>query len=179
MTGIEQLDEVFLKHWGERRDLLYYISEFRNLRREDGDSVSDFIKRFNRMFGKIPVEIKPSDASGKITFSAAFDPDFCLILRERRSATLVLMQDAALEVKSNIMASEKLKGKVERNKFVVEPPSSSNTKMENMAKILDNLTYEMSKLKIQSQQPTRTKEPNDFVPRNPNAFPYRRNNQQV
>jgi hypothetical protein len=109
VTGIEQLDEVFLKHWGERRDLLYYISEFGNLRREDGESVSDFIKIFNRMFGKIPTEIKPSDASAKITFSIAFDPDFCLILRERRSATLALMQDVALEIKSNIMASQRLR----------------------------------------------------------------------
>ena len=72
-----------MKHWGERRDLLYYISEFGNLKREDGESVSDFIKRFNRMFGKIPTEIKPSDALEKITFSVAFDPYFCPILRER------------------------------------------------------------------------------------------------
>jgi hypothetical protein len=83
ITGIEQLDEAFLKYWGERRDLLYYMSEFGNLKRGDEESVSDFIKRFNKMFGKIPAEIKPSDASAKITFSAAFDADFCLILRER------------------------------------------------------------------------------------------------
>jgi hypothetical protein len=81
------------------------------------------------------------------------------------------MQDVALEVESNIMASQKLKEKVERKKFYVEPPSSSNRKMENMAKMLDNLTSEMSKLKIQNQQLTRTKEPNAFVPRNPNYFP--------
>jgi hypothetical protein len=179
VTGIEQLDEVFLKQWGERRDLLYYISEFGNLKREDGESVLDFIKRFNRMFGKIPAEIKPSDASAKITFSVAFDLDFCLILREIRSATLSLMQDAALEVESNITASQKLKGKVERNKSVVESSSSYNSKMENMAKMLDNLTSEMSKLKVQNQQPAREKEPNDFSSRNPNAFPYRRNNPQV
>ena len=80
------------------------------------------------MFGKIPAEIKPSDASAKITFSAAFDLDFCLILRERRSATLYLMQDVSLEVESNIMASQKLKGKVERKKSAVEPSSSSNSK---------------------------------------------------
>jgi hypothetical protein len=179
ITGIEQLDEVFLKHWGERRDLLYYISEFGNLKREDGESVSDFIKRFNKMFGKIPAEIKPSDASAKITFSAAFDSEFCLILRERRSATLALMQDAALEVESNITASQKLKGRAERKKSVVESSSSSNSKMEKMAKMLDSLTSEMSKLKVQNQQPARAKEPNAFAPRNPNAFPYRRNNPQV
>jgi hypothetical protein len=63
VVGIEKLDEVFLKHWGERRDLLYYITEFGNLRRENGESVSDFTKRFNNMFINIPAEINPTDAS--------------------------------------------------------------------------------------------------------------------
>jgi ribonuclease HI len=180
ITGIEQLDAAFLKHWGERRDLLYYITEFGNLKRGDGESVSDFIKRFNKMFGKIPAEIKPSDASAKITFSAAFDAEFCLILRERRSATLALMQDAALEVESNITASQKLKGRAEKKKSVVESSSSSsNSQMEKMAKMLDSLTSEMSKLKVQNQPPAKAKESNTFAPRNPNAFPYRRNNPQT
>jgi hypothetical protein len=89
------------------------------------------------------------------------------------------MQDAALKVESNITASQKLKGRVERKKFVVESSSSSNSKMEKMAKMLDSLTFEMSKLKVQNQQPAREKEPNSFSPRNPNGFPYRRNNPQV
>jgi hypothetical protein len=179
ITGIEQLDEAFLKYWGERRDLLYYMSEFGNLKRGDEESVSDFIKRFNKMFGKIPAKIKPSDASEKITFSVAFDADFCLILRERRSSTLALMQDAALEVESNISASQKLKGRDDKKKAVVEPSSSANSKMEKMAKMLESLTSEMSKLKIQNQQPAKAKEPNTFAPRNPNVFPYRRNNPPV
>jgi hypothetical protein len=176
VAGIEKLDELFLKHWGERRDLLYYITEFGNLRRENGQYVSNFTKRFNKMFGKIPAEIKPTDPSTKISYSSSFDPEFCLILRERRSATLDLMQDVSLEVESNIMASQKLKGKFERKKSSADPPSSSNTKMKKMAKMLDSLNSEMSKLIIQSQQPTRSKEPNAYAPRNPNAFPYRRNN---
>jgi hypothetical protein len=73
VAGIEQLDEVLLKHWGERRDLLYYISEFGNLRRENGESILDITKTFIKMFGKIPAEIKPIDASAKITYSSAFD----------------------------------------------------------------------------------------------------------
>jgi hypothetical protein len=180
ITGIEQLDAAFLKYWGERRDLLYYMSEFGNLKRKDDESVSDFIKIFNKMFGKIPAEIKPSDASEKITFSAAFDAEFCLILRERRSTTLALMQDAALEVESNITASQKLKGRVEKKKPADESSSSSsNSQMEKMAKLLDTLTSEMSKLKVQNQTPIRAKEPGNLAPRNPNAFQYRRNNPQT
>jgi hypothetical protein len=92
------LDDTFLKHWGDRRYFLYYITEFGNLRKQNGESVSDFTKRFNQMYSKIPAEIKPSDASAKITYSNSFDSEFCLLLRERRSPTLSLMQDASLEV---------------------------------------------------------------------------------
>ena len=36
IEGIEALDDIFLKHWGERRDHLYYITEFSNIKRENG-----------------------------------------------------------------------------------------------------------------------------------------------
>ena len=39
IAGIEALDDIFLKHWGERRDHLYYITEFSNLRRKNGEFV--------------------------------------------------------------------------------------------------------------------------------------------
>ena len=91
MAGIEALDDIFLKHWGERRDHLYYITEFSNLKRENGESISTFTKRFNNMYSKIPTEIKPADASARITYENAFEFDFYLLLRERRSISLSLM----------------------------------------------------------------------------------------
>ena len=45
--------------------------------------------------------------------------------------------------------------------------------------MLDTLTSEMSKLKVQNQTPIRTKEPGNLAPRNPNTFQYRRNNPQT
>ena len=90
---------------GEKRDHLYYIIEFSNLRRENGESVSNFTKIFNNMYNKIPTEIKPIGTSAMITYANAFDSDFCVLLRERRSTSLSLMQDATLEVESKILAS--------------------------------------------------------------------------
>ena len=68
------------------------------------------------MYSKLPTEIKPTDTSARITYANAFDSDFCRLLRERRSSSLSLMQDAALEVESNILASQKVKGKIYRKK---------------------------------------------------------------
>jgi hypothetical protein len=56
------------------------------------------------MYNNIPHEIKPTDTFAKITYASAFDPDFFLLLRERRFASLAHMQDAVVEVESNIVA---------------------------------------------------------------------------
>jgi hypothetical protein len=54
IDGIEALDDSFLRHWGNKKDFLYYITVFGSLKREEGDYVSDFSKRFNKMYNKIP-----------------------------------------------------------------------------------------------------------------------------
>ena len=47
------------------------------------------------------------------------------------------------------MASQKVKGKIDRKKHPIDPlgASSSENKIDKMDKLLDNLTAEMSKLK--------------------------------
>ena len=89
------------------------------------------------------------------------------------------MQDATLEVESNIVASKKVKGKFDKKKQPSYPlgASSLENKMEKMAKMLHNLTTEMSRLKEQGKMLVRGKGPNDFANRNPNFFPYKRKNQ--
>jgi len=67
IVDIKALDEAFLKHWGDKKDLLYYHTEFGNLKRENGESLPDFNKRFDRMYSKISAEVKPTPTFAKIT----------------------------------------------------------------------------------------------------------------
>ena len=68
------------------------------------------------MHNKMPAEVKPTTISATLIYANAFDSNFCLLLRERWCAILAYMQDATLEVESNIMATEKLKGNVDRRR---------------------------------------------------------------
>jgi hypothetical protein len=61
IADIIALDDAFLKHWADKNDFLYYITEFGALRRKQGESIPDFTKRFSQIYGKIPKEIKPSE----------------------------------------------------------------------------------------------------------------------
>jgi hypothetical protein len=113
---IVDLDDAFLKHWRDNKDFIYYITEFGALKRKQGESIPDFTKRFNQMYGKIPDDIKPSETSSKITFANTFDAKFSLLPRERRDSTLNLMQDVAIEAESNILAVDKLKSRSDRDR---------------------------------------------------------------
>jgi hypothetical protein len=104
MENIDALDEAFIKQWGDRRDYIYYITEFGALKRNNGESISEFNKIFNKMYSRIPDEIKLTEASTKITYSNAFDAKFSLLLRERISTTLLSMQEEAIEDESNNLA---------------------------------------------------------------------------
>jgi len=91
---------------------MYYMTEFGSLKKKNGESVSDFSRRFNKMYNKIPAEIKPIEASAKISYANAFDPDFCLLLRERRATSLAQMKDAAIEVEYKVLAVDRIRNKV-------------------------------------------------------------------
>ena len=105
------------------------MTEFGLLKRKEGESVPDFSKRFNKMYNRIPAEIKPSEASAMITYSNAFDPEFYLLLRERRAATLAHMQDVVMEVESNILVVDRLRNaagrNISKNRLEASPAGSS------------------------------------------------------
>jgi hypothetical protein len=80
-------------------------------------------------------------------------------------------------VESNILVAEKLKGRGDRRKQKGEASSSSvDPNIENRANMIESLTSELSKMKIENKQPGKGRDHNAFIPRNPN--PYRRNNEK-
>jgi hypothetical protein len=88
ILSYDALEDAFLRQWGERKDHLYYLTEFGSLKKKNSETVIEFIQRFNKLYNKILAEVKPSQPATKVTFAGAFEPDFALLLRERRGDTL-------------------------------------------------------------------------------------------
>ena len=61
ITLIEELQDVFMRQWGNTKDHTYYITEFDALKRKKDETIADFSKHFNKMYGRIPTEIKLSE----------------------------------------------------------------------------------------------------------------------
>jgi uncharacterized small protein (DUF1192 family) len=181
IAGIEALDNVLLRQWGDRKDFMYYMTDFGSLRKMEGESASDFSKIFNKMYNKIPAEIKPLEASTQISYAGAFDPDLCMLLRERRATFLVQMQDATVEVESNILAADRLRNKADadrrkgRSEASTSIPSLPHPQVNELAEMMKFLTEEMERLKVERKQaykgPQNTENKGGFRRTNNNVAP--------
>jgi hypothetical protein len=50
----DALEDAFLRQWGERKDHLYYLTEYGSLRKNNSEIVMEFIQRFNKLYNNIP-----------------------------------------------------------------------------------------------------------------------------
>ena len=158
IDGIGALEEAFMKNYGDTKDYLYYQTEFESLKRKKGEAVGDFSKIFNKMYSKIPAEIKPTKTATKLAYANSFNPEFSLLLRERKSESLQNMQSAALEVESNILASNRLKEETQHQivdrkgkKEIITSNHigrSSDSKMDEMSKIIKKLSAKIDRLEM-------------------------------
>jgi hypothetical protein len=158
IASYDALETTFLRKWGERRDHLYYLKKFGALRKKNSESILEFIQRFNKLYDKIPTKFKPSQLVAKVTFARDFEPDFALLLRERISINLTIMQDDTIKIESNMMASGKLKAKVETGnkdtkRFREQARTSGSgksveEKMDDMEKIIKELSNKISRMEL-------------------------------
>ena len=140
-----------------KKNHLYYLIEFGALRKKTFEWVLEFIQILNKIYHKITTEVKHSQPTAKVTFAGAFDSDFALLLRERRSTTLARMQDDAIEIESNMMASRKLKTKVdmgtrEPRNFKEQAGPFGSGKISSEEKIIKDLSNKISRMEMEKSK---------------------------
>lgn len=133
-----------MRKWGNRTYPVQALTEYNNLRREPDETIQNFSKMFNKVFNSIPSRLKPPEALAQMRYTEAFDSDFSLLLRERESTTLVDMQNDAINVEVNMVATKKSKMGKAKLKEEEKPSSSTpedklDSMMKTMEKLMDRL----------------------------------------
>ena len=166
---------MFTQRWGGKRDHGYSLTEFNAIKKKSDEGVAEFIRRFNKLYNSLLVEIKPPRAGAKITFLGAFESNFGFMLRERRSPTLGQIQTYALEIEENMVATgETLDAQPIQDKGKAKVESSQDQTLEDMNNLIRNLSNKLIKLELESKNSQR------HVQKNRNFNPqYRREPLQI
>ena len=115
ITTWEIMEDTSLRKWGEKKDHGHCLTDFNTLKKRHNEGVSEFIKRFNKLYLSLPVDMKPHQTAAKVVLVAVFDSEFDFSLRERKPATLDDAQTDALELEANFASTSKSKGKSEQD----------------------------------------------------------------
>jgi ribonuclease HI len=173
MPDLVAFQRSFLDRWEVKKNPLQILSEYENIKINQGESVQDYCTRFNNLYNAIPTEIKPPPDLALIKFPDGFDADMSYQLRERDATTLEDMQKSAISVEANLLA-KRARQRNERRVTIKEEPSTSNndTKMDTVVRSLALL---LERSNISDRNPPRDDTPAPQI-RNPN---FRRNPPQI
>ncbi len=119
----------------------------------------------------------------KMTYARAFDTDFSIMLRNKKSASLQEMQEKSFDIEANLIAAGRIKNVKEegkekkKGKDDVGPSQNRKDpmeeKMEKMARTIRNLTNQISRMEV-NQSPNQPRPAQDGERRNQNKnFPRR------
>jgi ribonuclease HI len=173
ITDLAAFQRSFLDRWGVKKNPLQILSEYENIKRNQGESVQDYCTRFNNLYNAIPADIKPPPGLALIKFPDGFDADMSYQLRERDAATLEDMQKCAISVEANLLA-RRARQRNERRVTIREEPSTSNNDYK-MDTVVKSLALLLERSNISDKNPPRDDTPAPQI-RNPN---FRRNPPQI
>jgi hypothetical protein len=94
---------IFLDRWEVNKNPLQILSKYKNIRRNQGETVQDYCTHFNNLYNAIPAEIKPPHGLALIKFPDGFDTDMSYQLRETNYTTLEDMQKITVSVEANLL----------------------------------------------------------------------------
>jgi hypothetical protein len=149
------------------------LSEYENIRRNQGETGQDYCTRFNNLYNVIPADTKPPQGLALMKFPDGFDADMSYQLRERNSTTLEDMQKRVIGVEANLLAKRAWQ-RMERRVTIKEEPSTSSfdAKLDSLAREMERM---MERLIVAERNPPRENQPAPQI-QNPN---FKRNPPQI
>jgi hypothetical protein len=75
IVDIVAFQQIFLDRWEVKKNPLQILSEYENIKHNQGETMQDYCIRFNNLYRTIPTDIKPPQGLDLIKFPDGFDVD--------------------------------------------------------------------------------------------------------
>jgi hypothetical protein len=117
-----------------------------------------------KVYNSILDQVKPPPGAAQLHYADAFESEFALLLRERRSTSLTDMMNDAIKVEVNLAASGKIKLQIEADRKKAKEETLPSTS-QGSDEIFDLMVKTMEKL---VEKMSLDDKPHDFQARNQN-----------
>lgn len=133
-----------------KKDPLQITSEYTKIKHNPGESVQDYIIRFNAVYNAIPHDLRPSKKSSLLKFPDGFDPEMAYSLRDRDPPTLEDMQKISVSVEANLN-DKRARLKAEKKVVIKEEASTSTDQiLRKVEKMFERFTLDKPEPQVQN-----------------------------
>jgi len=164
---LPSLYQTFINKWEVKANPLQILAEYKNLRRNMGESVHDYSTRFNSIYDALPPNMKPPQGLALIKYPEGFDADMAYQLRERDYNTLEDMQKGAVSVEANLIEN-KARMKTERRVTYRDDIVASTSDYDRLSKNMEELQQMVKKVVVTVSNQNRNQNQNQNFRRNNN-----------
>jgi hypothetical protein len=109
ISSWEELKNVFLRFWGNKKSLDLQLTDFYALERQSSETIDIFSRIFSSIYYKLPEEIQPTEVAAMLHYATTLHPDLYFLLMERRPKYLQQMFNDSQEIRHNIQACEQIR----------------------------------------------------------------------
>ena len=110
IQDLPALYQIFIKKWEVKAKPLQILAEYKNLKRNVGESVHDYTTRFNNIYNSLPPYMKPPQGIALEKYPKGFDADMAYEVRDKEYNTLEDKQKGAVNIEANLIEKrEKLR----------------------------------------------------------------------
>ena len=103
-----KFSNAFVKYWGEYKSLDSYLADFYALKRERGEALSVFNRRFYSNYYDMPLDMHPTKIISMIYYVMGIHSKLSPLLLERKSSSLRSLFENDEDVEGNIHASTRI-----------------------------------------------------------------------
>jgi hypothetical protein len=117
-----EFSNVFMKYWGENKSADSYLVDFYALKKQQNETLLVFNRRFCSIYYGMPLEIRPTEKDAMIYYVMGLHSELALFLLERKSSSLKILFEDALEIEENIIVSRRIREQADfENLHLLEP----------------------------------------------------------
>jgi hypothetical protein len=144
ISNFHQFVNNFLDRWVIMRNVFLILEEYDHLKRHPGETVPQFLARFNKVYHAMPTDIRPPLGSSHLHYPYAFNLEMEFQLRERNIATLEEMQKIVVDVEANLLRKKAKLEALMKEKIEKEQLISSEMKLDILTNIVNEVMNNIS-----------------------------------
>ena len=116
-----------MKHGDEHKSPDSYLPNFYALERDQNETLPSLNRIFCSIYHAMPLEIRPTKTTSMIYYVMGLQSKLDILLLERKSSSLNILFEDALEVEENIYASRRILEQVDfENHHLTKPTECEN-----------------------------------------------------